>query len=291
MRTIQRTIAIRAPREKVWNTMLEDKTYRIWTSPFQEGSHAETDWQLGSKTIFTDNSCFGIVGTIVERKIHEKIAIEYEGLYSECQEDYTSDAAKAIKGSLESYEFIEKDGYTQLDISADTNDAFYDDFQSIWDLALIKLKFLSEQELIFTHILNAAPEQVYEAWTDSGHLSQWFRPPGFEVTLCEVVPEAGGYFRVHMKAPDGDISPTRGDYVELKPGRSILYKDSWDDDRENNAPVLSMITFEPDLAGTKLSAYSAFESDAQRDAILGSGIKEGWMMFMDNLSQFLSTQG
>lgn len=291
MKTIKKTITIRAPKETVWNTMLEDKTYRIWTTLFDEGSYAETDWQLGSKAIFTNGNGSGIIGKITEHKLYEKIVIEYTGLYANSQEDYTCDEAKSIQGSHESYEFSEKDGYTQLDVYADTSSMFSEEFLNIWDLALIKLKLLAEQELIFTHSLSATPEQVYKAWTEPNQLSKWFCPPGFEVTLCEVVPESGGYFRVHMKAPDGTISPTRGDYVELRPGRSIIYNDSWDDDRENNTPVLSMITFEPDPTGTKLSAYSAFESDAQRDEILSSGIKDGWMMFMDNLSQFLSTQG
>ncbi|MEX2593834.1 MAG: hypothetical protein WD426_13755 [Anditalea sp.] len=30
---------INAPKEKVWDTMLKDETYREWTSAFTEGSH------------------------------------------------------------------------------------------------------------------------------------------------------------------------------------------------------------------------------------------------------------
>ena len=43
------TIDINAPREKVWDVLWQDDSYRKWTSVFSEGSHAETDWKKGSK--------------------------------------------------------------------------------------------------------------------------------------------------------------------------------------------------------------------------------------------------
>lgn len=44
---------INAPREKVWDTLWNDNSYRKWTSAFMEGSYAETDnWKEGSKVLF-----------------------------------------------------------------------------------------------------------------------------------------------------------------------------------------------------------------------------------------------
>jgi uncharacterized protein YndB with AHSA1/START domain len=47
--TFSTTIA--APKDLVWRTMLEDETYRQWTSPFQEGSYVVTDRKAGSKAL------------------------------------------------------------------------------------------------------------------------------------------------------------------------------------------------------------------------------------------------
>ena len=33
--------AIDAPKEKVWDVLWNDETYRQWTTPFSEGSYAE----------------------------------------------------------------------------------------------------------------------------------------------------------------------------------------------------------------------------------------------------------
>ena len=42
-------IDVNAPKHKVWDTMLEDSTYRQWTRPFnQNGSWYEGDWSAGS---------------------------------------------------------------------------------------------------------------------------------------------------------------------------------------------------------------------------------------------------
>ncbi len=46
------SIVIKAPKEKVWNTMLEDDTYRKWTEPFAPGSYYKGDWSKGSKILF-----------------------------------------------------------------------------------------------------------------------------------------------------------------------------------------------------------------------------------------------
>jgi uncharacterized protein YndB with AHSA1/START domain len=37
METIQFTALINANKQKVWDTMLEDKTYRQWAAAFHEG--------------------------------------------------------------------------------------------------------------------------------------------------------------------------------------------------------------------------------------------------------------
>jgi hypothetical protein len=46
------SIVINAPKEKVWNTMLNDDTYRVWTEAFTPGSHYVGDWNKGSKILF-----------------------------------------------------------------------------------------------------------------------------------------------------------------------------------------------------------------------------------------------
>jgi hypothetical protein len=44
--------------------MLDDVTYRKWTSAFAEGSYAITDWQTGSKALFVGPDGSGMVSRV-----------------------------------------------------------------------------------------------------------------------------------------------------------------------------------------------------------------------------------
>lgn len=43
MKTLNYSINIKASKEKVWDIMLSDKTYREWTKVFNPTSHFEGD--------------------------------------------------------------------------------------------------------------------------------------------------------------------------------------------------------------------------------------------------------
>ena len=103
------SIIINAPKEKVWNTMLDDKTYRIWTEAFSPGSHYVGTWDKGSKILFLGPNEKGIMGGMVSRikenRLFEYISIEHLGIVHDGVEDTTSDAVKQWAGSLENYTF------------------------------------------------------------------------------------------------------------------------------------------------------------------------------------------
>ncbi len=68
LQTIKKSITINAPREKVWEVLLQDKLTRLWYAEFSEGTKAETDWKEGSKVLFTDDTGSGMVGKVVAVK-------------------------------------------------------------------------------------------------------------------------------------------------------------------------------------------------------------------------------
>jgi hypothetical protein len=116
MNKLNFSIIINASKEKVWNTMLEDKTYREWTEAFSPGSHYVGSWNKGSKILFlgpNENRIMGgMVSQIKENKPHEYISIEHLGVVQDGNEDTTSDAIKVWAGSLENYTFKDNNGKT-----------------------------------------------------------------------------------------------------------------------------------------------------------------------------------
>lgn len=143
-KTIRKSIEIYAAKEEVWNVLQSDESTRIWYAIFSEGTHAETDWKIGSKAVFKDNSKCGIVGKIIENKPGEMLSIEYEGILQDGKEDYESDMAKSIKGVRETYLLSEKGGLTSLSISCDMSEDYFEKMSLAWDKALVKIKELSQ---------------------------------------------------------------------------------------------------------------------------------------------------
>ena len=142
--TIKKSIDIKAPKEKVWSILLEDKFTRIWYNEFCVGAHAETDWKIGSTALFKDESESGLAGKIIVNKPNEKISVEYEGLVIAGVEDYESEGAKNVKGGRETYILLEKDGSTDLSIECDMAPVYFESMSSAWEKALRKIKLMSE---------------------------------------------------------------------------------------------------------------------------------------------------
>ena len=144
LKTISKTINIYAPKEKVWEVLINDEYNTQWYEAFSEGTHADTDWEVGSKAIFSDSSNNGIVGKIIVNDPFEALAIQYEGMLKDGKEDYESQLANDVKGSLEVYKLTVEDGVTQLDIACDMGEDYYFQMSEDWDKALRKIKQIAE---------------------------------------------------------------------------------------------------------------------------------------------------
>lgn len=149
-KTIHKEIFINAPREKVWDTMLGDATYREWTKSFNPTSHFEGSWDQGSKMLFLGSDVEGgleggMVSHIKENRLHEFLSIEHMGIVSNGVEDTESDQVKPWKGSLENYTFTDKDGGTLLTVEMDIVESEAENMDKMWDKALVDLKEIAER--------------------------------------------------------------------------------------------------------------------------------------------------
>ena len=150
MNRLNFSISINAPKKKVWNTMLNPKSYQAWTEAFAPGSHYVGNWEKGSKILFLapnkSGQMGGMVSRIKENRKYEYISIEHYGVVNEGKEDTSSDEVKAWAGALENYTFKESNGETELFVEMDSADEFEDMFKNIWPIALQKLKGLAEEK-------------------------------------------------------------------------------------------------------------------------------------------------
>jgi hypothetical protein len=145
METREFRISINAPREKVWNVLWDDSSYRAWTSVFAEGSHAETDWKKGSKVLFLDNRGRGMVSVIAEKIPNEFMSFKHLGEVKEGVEDTSSKRVSQWAGALENYSLKTVNGKTELTVDMNITDEFMDYFLNTWPKALDKVKELAEK--------------------------------------------------------------------------------------------------------------------------------------------------
>jgi uncharacterized protein YndB with AHSA1/START domain len=142
--SLKKSITLDAPKEKVWQVLTDDKLNRQWYEAFSKGTYADTDWKVGSKTIFRDQGGNGIIGKVTDNKFAELLALEYTGSVANGEEDYESEMAKGVKGATESYRLSEQDGKTRLDISIEMSQDYLDMMSKMWDTALQKIRQLAE---------------------------------------------------------------------------------------------------------------------------------------------------
>jgi hypothetical protein len=144
------SIFINAPADKVWDTMLNDETYREWTKGFNEGGYYKGSWEQGSKILFLGSDPEtgeegGMVSRIKENRPHEFISIEHLGIVNKGVEDTESEEARKWAPAFENYTFKENNGGTELLIDTDVADEHAVDFEEMWPAALQKLKELAEK--------------------------------------------------------------------------------------------------------------------------------------------------
>src|SRR5437763_822485 len=121
MQKIRFSTEIASPREKVWQVMLEDASYRQWSSAFQEGSYAVTDWKEGSKARFLTPSGNGMFSKIVTHRPNEFLSIMHLGIIKDGVEVTDSDEARDWAGARENYTLHESGNRLILAVEMDVS--------------------------------------------------------------------------------------------------------------------------------------------------------------------------
>ncbi len=151
MKKLSFTIEIQAPKQKVWDMMLQDATYREWTTPFNEfGSWYEGKMEKDAEIRFigpgADGKLGGMMSRVKELDLHHFISFEHYGEIQDGKEDTTSDRVKSWAGAYENYTLSEQpNGKTLVEVELNVTDEFMGYMESTWPAALEKLKEIVER--------------------------------------------------------------------------------------------------------------------------------------------------
>jgi len=95
-------------------------------------------------------------------------------------------------------------------------------------------------ELKITRIYDAPVKAVWDAWTDSKQVAQWWGPRGFTITTHSKDLRAGGTWRYTMHGPDGVDYPNVTKYHEVEKYSRLVYDHGGTDD----TPAMFQVTVE-----------------------------------------------
>ena len=144
----------------------------------------------------------------------------------------------------------------------------------------------TDRDLVLTRIINAPPEKVFRAWTESELLKQWFAPLPYTTPVAETDVRPGGSSLIVMRDPDGNDFPSKGVYLEVVKNERLVFTDAYTTAWEpSEKPFMTVIlTFENEGGNTKYTARVRHWTVADRDTHEEMGFHEGWGQCADQLA-------
>ncbi len=145
-----------------------------------------------------------------------------------------------------------------------------------------------KQELFITREFDAPRELVFRAFTDPKLYVQWLGPRRFAMTLEKFEPRSGGMWRYISKDKDGNQYGFHGVNHEVLAPERIIDTFEFEGMPEKGHVSLETMKLEelPD-GRTELTVQAIFQSIADRDGMLQSGMEGGVNESYDRLDELL----
>lgn len=135
-----------------------------------------------------------------------------------------------------------------------------------------------------TRIVEAPPQQVFDAFTRPDVVRQWWGPrqdgQDFTTPTAEMDVRPGGRYRIGIRSPHGDDYWMQGQYKEVDAPELLMFTHAWEQTNgQSAAEGLISVEFGRSGKGTIVSfTKSGFDSTDARDSEI-----EGWHEALDRL--------
>lgn len=140
-------------------------------------------------------------------------------------------------------------------------------------------------ELSLTRLIAAPRELLFRAWTEPELVKQWFTPRPWTTPVVELDVRPGGRSFVRMRGPNGEEQECPGVYLEVVPGRRLVFTDAFTRAWEpSEKPFMTgIITFDDEAGGTRYTARARHWSAADKESHEQMGFHAGWGAATDQL--------
>jgi uncharacterized protein YndB with AHSA1/START domain len=154
-----------------------------------------------------------------------------------------------------------------------------------------KTKIVAEQgkqEIFITREFDAPRELVFQAFSDKDILVQWVGPRELSTLYEKFEPFAGGSYRYLQTLPNGMEFGFHGVCHEHTAPERIIQTMEFEGLPEKGHVVLETLRFE-ELSDdrTRVTAQSVFQSVADRDGMIQSGMERGVVTSHERLDELI----
>lgn len=146
-----------------------------------------------------------------------------------------------------------------------------------------------KQELFITREFDAPRELVFKAFIDPQLYMQWLGPRNYKMELEKFEPRPGGNWRFTHTDDKGNSFGFHGVNHEVHPPDLLIDTFEFEGLPERGHVSLETARFE-ELSGgrTKLTIQSVFQSVADRDGMVQSGMAQGISESFEQLDELLA---
>ena len=146
-----------------------------------------------------------------------------------------------------------------------------------------------KQDVIITREFDAPRELVYRAHIEPELYRQWLGPHGYEMILETFEPYSGGRYRYIHKDPQGNEYGFHGVFHEMSEDLMIQTFE-FEGLPEKGHVALDTMRLEK-LPGdrTRITIQSVYQSVADRDGMVQSGMEQGMREGYERLDEILET--
>ena len=150
----------------------------------------------------------------------------------------------------------------------------------------------SDKELNIEKIYDAPRNDVFKAWTNAGHVKNWYVPETCSVTIYKLEFKPGGIFQHEIRSSNGGGCIFKGEYLEIIENEKIVYVlrfcdvngkliSASDAKMEGPDETTVTITFEDYEGKTKLTLHQTVPEEWAKK----NGSYQGWCEILDKLEQ------
>ena len=141
----------------------------------------------------------------------------------------------------------------------------------------------AHREIIVSRLLNAPINKVWEVWTTSNHIKNWWGPNGFTNTITKMELYEGGKWNLVMHGPDGTDYDNESIFTEVVQHKKIAYE------HLSGHEFLATITFEERGNQTHMHWQMLFPTAEELTRIMGLyDISIGLRENVDRLETYLT---